>query len=167
MSTAVDGKVNNIMVYDDLQWHRENAEKLYRVQRHQDDALSSQQELEVNMRACNHMALFLQWAIDNDLMSENVDAVLVRKVADGDMKVHTYLVRHLKGQLTDEMFADGMDAFMAYYYGDVFFDDYTEVCIDDKHPLYGFVSGEMSYSKLATKISEAFSDFFSDIDIAE
>lgn len=167
MSTAVDGKVNNVMIHDDLQWHRENAEKMYRAQRHQSDALTSQQELEVNMKACNHMALFLQWAIDNDLMSENVDAVLVKKVADGDMKSHTYLVKHLNGQLTDEMFAAGMDAFMSYYYGDLFFDDYTDVCVNEKRPLYSFISDEAQYSSLAGRISEAFSEFFSDINEEE
>ena len=152
MSIVVDGKVNDIMVYDDLQWHRENAEKMYRAQRHQSDALTSQQELEVNMKACNHMALFLQWAIDNDLMSENVDAVLVK---------------HLNGQLTDEMFAAGMDAFMSYYYGDLFFDDYTDVCVNEKRPLYSFISDEAQYSSLAGRISEAFSEFFSDINEEE
>ena len=149
------------MIYDDMNWHREGAEKLYRTERRKVDQLSSQQEFEVNTRACNHMALFLMWVIDNDLLSTAVDVNFTQKVADGDLSPQKYIIQQLNGQFSSEIFNPDLIPFMDYYYGDLFFDDYVDVCINENRPLYGFVSDEMDCSRLSAKISEAFTDFYS------
>lgn len=94
---------------DDVQWHLESI---------------WEKELPVEeIAACNHMAIYLRWCMEHDLMGEDFlkkygDLVKQVKADPAAMNLRAFIRDELGGQLLSIRFTPQGQRFAGYYYGD-------------------------------------------------
>lgn len=103
-----EGEVDSIDM-DDASWHMESIEE---------------KELDVDpVNAYSHMAIYLRWCMDHDLMNENFleeygELVKQVKAAPDSIDLRTFIREELSGCLNSAVFNRQGSAFAAYYYGE-------------------------------------------------
>lgn len=106
------------MVYDDLDWHykkdwpRELPKKL----------------------AATHTGMFLAWAIDNNMLSDelyNTEKRAIRAVQDGKMTGAEFYIEIMEGKFTSDDLNKKGNAFTRDYFDGRYIDDYMYVLDDD------------------------------------
>ena len=94
---------------DDAFWHIESIEE---------------KELPIDpINACNHMAIYLRWCMEHDLMGEEFlaeygDVAEKVRTEPADVDLREFIRDELDGQLLSLMFNKTGRAFAAYYYGE-------------------------------------------------
>ena len=103
-----EGEVDSIDM-DDASWHMESIEG---------------KELDVApVNAYSHMAIYLRWCMDHDLMNENFleeygELVKQVKAVPDSIDLRTFIREELSGCLNSAVFNRQGSAFAAYYYGE-------------------------------------------------
>ena len=94
---------------DDASWHMESIEE---------------KELEIDpINACSHMAIYLRWCIEHDLMEENFlsehsEVVKQVKADPASVDLRAFIREKLFGCLYSALFNQQGRAFAGYYYGE-------------------------------------------------
>ena len=109
MDTISSAEDDGVMEMDDADWHLETIQE---------------KNLPVNeINAYNHMAIYLRWCMEHDLMSEEFLAEY-RKVVEkikadpASVDLRAFIRDELDGQLVGPMFNKIGRAFASYYYGE-------------------------------------------------
>ena len=103
-----DNKDDYVVEMDDVSWHIESIEE---------------KELPIDpINACNHMAIYLRWCMEHDLMGEEFlaeygEAAEKVKADPAIVDLREFIWDELDGQLVGPLFNKTGRAFASYYYG--------------------------------------------------
>ena len=149
------------MAIDNMSWHWDDTEKLYRKTHEIEGDLSDQQQVEIALMASNHIGLFLQWVFEKGFEGEDTHAEDVERVRTGELLGVFYFLQHCDGKLWHSDISEELHPFVQSYYEetDDYLKDYCNACLSDDAPLYGVISGRESYERLKEKMDAAYSRF--------
>lgn len=151
------------MAIDRIDWHWDSAEKLYRQQHNLSGALTEEQEHELWLLAGNHIGQFVRWFIERHLEGDDADEKDCQLVREGRMSGTEYLLNDCDGKLWASDVQEDVLPFVEFYYGDSYFSDYGDSCLNDTDKLcYSVLSDEADYRQLKEKIDRAYADFHRD-----
>ena len=152
------------MTIDRIDWHYEDAEQLYAQANEVEGEYTEEQYREIELKASNHIGLFIRWIMDRHFEGEECAKDGCDKVRSGEISGAEYLLDYCDGKLWDvDIRSDIMPFVNAYYVeSSDFFGDYGETCGfegEKEAPCYGFISGDGDYNRLKERIDKAYEKF--------
>ncbi len=96
---------NFVRIIDNVEKHRRKIEE---------------KELDVSeINAASHIAAFLLWSIENNLIDEEFTDYFSEEIADiksGNLDIRKFLINSLDGELTEDIFTEESRDFISFYY---------------------------------------------------
>ena len=154
------------MNIDRIDWHYDDAEQLYTRTHEVNGEFTEEQYREIELKACNHIGLFIRWIMDNHFegTGEEVTPAACEKVRNGEISGAEYLLDYCDGKFWDVDVCSEIMPFVKAYYVESsdFFGDYGATCGcegGEDLPCYSFISGDDDYNRLKERIDKAYKKF--------